>query len=178
MARKRNALIAGAAAVLAGLGIAGAAAAQAGPSDPTGPAGQSDEQDREDPTYTGSITAPDGGSDNGTETESDESAEAQALQDLATVTPDQARAAALAAVPGNAGTVELDNENGFVVYSVEITGADGTVTDVKVDAGTAQVLSQEAEGEEGGESESADGPEDSEAPGSEQAEEAEPAPVG
>lgn len=172
---KRNALIAGAAAVVAGIGIAGAAAAQAGPSDPTGPAGQADEQDREDPAYTGSITAPGGGSDNGTETEADEAAEAQALQELATVTPDEARTAALAAVPGNAGTVELDNENGFVVYSVEITGADGTVTDVKVDAGTAQVLSQEADGQEGAESESAEG---SEAPGSEQAEEAETAPVG
>lgn len=168
---KRNALIAGAAAILAGIGIAGAAAAQAGPSDPAGRPGQSDEQNSEDPTYTGSITAP----DQGTESEADESAEAQALQDLTTVTPDQARDAALAAVPGNAGTVELDNENGFVVYSVEIAGTDGTVTDVKVDAGTAEVLSQEADSEEGAESESADGSEESEAPG---VEEAEPAPVG
>lgn len=167
---RRNALIAGAAAVLAGLGITGAAATQNGPTDPAGPAGQSDQQNQDDPTYTGSVPAPNEGNDSGTETQADESAEAQALQDLATVTADQARDAALAAVPGNAGKIELDNENGFVVYSVEITGADGTVTDVKVDAGNGQVLAQDAGGDEDGASESAEGPEGSEAPGSEQPE--------
>jgi hypothetical protein len=63
--------------------------------------------------------------------------------------------------------VDLGNESGFVVYSVEVTTADGTVTDVKADAGNAQVLSQEVDGEEGSESESAGGSEDSAAPGSE-----------
>lgn len=44
---------------------------------------------------------------------------------------------------GTAGAAELDSENGYVVYSVPITGADGTTVDVKIDAGNAAVLAQE-----------------------------------
>jgi uncharacterized membrane protein YkoI len=175
---KRNAIVAGAAAVLAGLGITAAAAAQNGPSAPAGPsAGQSEQRGQEDPSYTGSITAPDEGKDDDTRTGADEAAEAQALQGLATVSADQARDAALAAVPGTANKVELDNENGSVVYSVEVTGADGTVTDVKVDAGNGQVLAQDS----GEDPESEQGGEGNEAPGTEQpdgTEQPEPAPAG
>ena len=42
-------------------------------------------------------------------------------------------------------TRDLDNENGFVVYSVEVNGTDGTVTEVTVDAGNASVLAQQAQ---------------------------------
>ena len=96
----------------------------------------------EAPAYTGSVTAPE---QNGA-SEADEST---ALEALATVTPDQASAAATAAVPGTVNKVELDNENGSVVYSVEIQTTSGTV-DVKVDAGNATVLAQEAD-DDGGE---------------------------
>ena len=65
------------------------------------------------------------------------------------ISVEQAKQAALAAVPGTVLSAQLEDENGNVVYGVEVTTASGTV-DVKVDAGTAKVLSQEA-GEAGGE---------------------------
>jgi len=97
------------------------------------------------PSYTSSITAPNvNPADDGTETADDETAEAQALAGLVTITSDQAMAAALAAVPGTVVQVELDNENGSVVYSVEVDTGNGTV-DVKVDAGNGTVLHQDAD---------------------------------
>jgi uncharacterized membrane protein YkoI len=175
---KRNAIIAGAAAVLAGLGVTGATAAQNGATDPAGPsAGQSDQRDDQDPAYTGSITVPDDGKDDGTGTGADEAAQAQVLQGLATISADQARDAALAAVPGTADKVSLDNENGSVVYSVEVAGADSMVTDVKVDAGNGQVLAQDT----GDDSASEGTGGENEASGTEQpdgAELPEPAPAG
>ena len=91
----------------------------------------------QDPGYASSVAAPEQNS----QSEADQSA---ALQSLAKISPDQARDAALAAVPGTADKVELDNENGNVVYSVQITGANGAKTDVKVDAGTGSVLHQDS----------------------------------
>ena len=174
---KRNSVIAAVAAALAGLGITGAAAAQndKGPSE-----APSSEQKQEEPAYTGSVPAPQEGQEGQDESKDDEAAEAQALEGLATVSPDEARDAALAAVPGTADKVELDNENGFVVYSVEVTGADGTVTDVKVDAGNGQVLAQDTgeDSESGEESESGESGEATEAPGAEQPEGSEPTPAG
>jgi uncharacterized membrane protein YkoI len=70
------------------------------------------------------------------------------LQAAATISPDQAKQAALAAVPGTAGKVELESENGNVVYGVEVT-ANGTTTDVKVDAGNGSVLAKDADQNEG-----------------------------
>ena len=66
-----------------------------------------------------------------------EAEEAVALQELAVITADDAVAVALAAYPGTAAIkVELDNENGAVVYSVELD----TGQDVKVDAGNGGIL--------------------------------------
>ena len=97
------------------------------------------------PSYTSSITAPNvNPADDGTETADDETAEAQALAGLVTITSDQAMAAALAAVPGTVVQVELDNENGSVVYSVEVDTGNGIV-DVKVDAGNGTILHQDAD---------------------------------
>jgi len=64
------------------------------------------------------------------------------LATLATVTPDEAEAAALAAVPGTVIEVELDDENGGVVYEVEIDTDSGRV-EVMVDAGNASILHQD-----------------------------------
>jgi len=50
----------------------------------------------------------------------DEKAEAQALKDKATITPEAAQEAALKAVAGQVKKVSLDNENGNLVYSVEV----------------------------------------------------------
>lgn len=69
-----------------------------------------------------------------------EADEATALAGLATITPEQAKDAALAANPGaTAVKVELDNENGALVYSVELDNG----LDVKVDAGGGAILHTE-----------------------------------
>jgi uncharacterized membrane protein YkoI len=71
-----------------------------------------------------------------------EGAESERLKSLARITPEQASAAALAQVPGTVKKVELENEDGNVVYGVEIKTADGE-KDVKVDAGDGRVLQVE-----------------------------------
>jgi len=96
------------------------------------------------PAYTSSVTVADTGSEG--------AANDAALAAAAKITPDQARAAALAAVPGTSGKVELENENGNVVFGVEVPTATGSRIDVKVDAGNGKVLAQESDdaGEQGG----------------------------
>jgi uncharacterized membrane protein YkoI len=59
---------------------------------------------------------------------------------------------------------DLDNENGWVVYSVEVNGTDGTVTEVTVDAGNGAVLAQQAQDA----SDPADSADQPEGPGDEQ----------
>lgn len=141
--RARLTKLGAALAALAALAIGGSALASAAGSDPQpAKAPAAAQQDREDgdqsPAYRSSVTA--------SEQEfGSEQAEAQALRSKATVSPAEARSAALAAVPGTPGQIELDNENGNVVYSVEITKADGSKLDVKVDAGNSTVLHQEAD---------------------------------
>ena len=80
-----------------------------------------------------------------------EATDTATLAPLAKVTPDQASAAATAKVPGTAGKVQLEDENGNVVYGVEVTSASGSRTDVKVDAGNGTVLHQEPNDESGAE---------------------------
>jgi len=78
-----------------------------------------------------------------------EADEAAALAALATITPEQAKDAALAANPGaTVVKVELDNENGALVYSVELDSG----LDVKVDAGNDAILhTEQADAGEAGE---------------------------
>jgi uncharacterized membrane protein YkoI len=75
-----------------------------------------------------------------------EGAESERLKSLARITPDQAQAAALAQVPGKVKKIELENEDGNVVYGVEIKTADGE-SDVKVDAGDGRVLHVDKDGD-------------------------------
>ena len=56
------------------------------------------------------------------------------------ITAEQAQAAALAAHPGTVVKTELDDENGQLIYSVELDGG----VDVKVDAMTGAVLGTES----------------------------------
>lgn len=103
-------------------------------------------QQEQQPGPAGSIQVP---QNQGGQSEADEGA---ALQSLAKITPDQAKAAALAQYPGATVTkVELGNENGSLVYSVQLTDTAGKSWDVKVDAGTGKVLHAEADGPEGSE---------------------------
>lgn len=98
--------------------------------DPTGQTAEQDgEQNAQEPAYQGSIQVPE--------------QEPQDLNDLAGITPDQARDAALKDNPGaSVNAVKLDNENGSLVWSVKLSNG----TDVKVDAGNGAVLSAEQPG--------------------------------
>jgi len=158
MSLKRSAqfVIAGAAAAGLTLGVAIVAGAVTRPGG-AGTSAVAEKGGTQEPSYTASVTT----ADNGNATEADQS---KALAALAKITADQARDAALGAVPGVAGAIELDNENGNVVYSVEVTNAAGTRVDVKVDAGNAKVLAQDTEsGATGAETDTGDngGPGDS-----------------
>lgn len=118
--------------------------AQATPPAETAPA-DGDQDEREDPRYDSSITVPAGAD---TERETDEAA---SLAALATITADQARDSALARFPGATVTkVELENENGALVYGVELVDASGKGQDVKVDAGNGSVLHVDSDGPDDG----------------------------
>ena len=62
---------------------------------------------------------------------------------------DKARAAALAAHPGTANSVERDSENG-ATWEVEITGSDGKTVDVRLDENY-KIVVIEGDGEDQGE---------------------------
>lgn len=111
---------------------------ECGPQDEADDANEADGDDVQEPQLNGSIAVPQGQNEGLSEAD-----EAAALAPLAKVTADEASAAAQAEVPGDVQKVELDNENGSLVYSVEIGGKD-----VKVDAGTGAVLHVESDGPE------------------------------
>ncbi len=148
--RTKRIVLGGAAAVGLTLGVAALSGAATTPTpSPTAPAAEQDQ----DPSLDGSIQAPEDES-------ASEADEAKALEGLATVSAADAEKAALAAVPG--GTVngtELGNENGSVVYEVDMTDANGKALEVKVDAGNAKVLDQSADDEGSEANEGSEGPE-------------------
>jgi hypothetical protein len=59
---------------------------------------------------------------------------------LARIRLDEAAARALQAVKGQVLKIELENENDFLVYGVEVVKADKSITDVKIDAGSGKIL--------------------------------------
>lgn len=67
-----------------------------------------------------------------------------ALSGLAKVSLSGAIGSAQTAFPGTVLEAKLENENGFVVYGVEVISSSGARTDVKVDAGSGAVLRHEA----------------------------------
>lgn len=166
-------LIAGALAATA-LTVGGGAAIAAQQAPET--AGNEAKQEEQEPSYRGSIQAP-AGTDEQNEAAEDretpeseaaeekqEAAEVQQLQSLAKIDQNAAEQAALQAVPGTVKEAELGNENGYVVWEVEVAGNDGTLHEVKVDAGNGQVLHQETEDSEQDEADEAnEGPEGPEA---------------
>lgn len=146
ISRNKRILLTGAAALGVAAGAAGiAGAATVGNASNDRPADAVEEHDGS--SYTSSITVDD------TNEAANEADEAAQLERVATVSADEARRAAGAAVTGTVGDAELENEDGNVVWSVEVTGNDGSVTEVIVDAGDAKVLAQSAEEEDDGESE-------------------------
>ncbi len=59
---------------------------------------------------------------------------------LAQITLEQAKDVALSNVQGEVLKIQLEYENGFLVYDVEVVKPDKCIADVKVDAGDGQVL--------------------------------------
>lgn len=122
---KRFAQVTGAIAIAAGLGLGAAGLASAA-------------------TTPGSSAPPSSASASRSEgKDANDAAEAVQLQAAAKITPDQATKAALASVPGTVNKVELDSENGKVVFSVEVA-AGGKTIDVKVDAVTGAVVGRDS----------------------------------
>ncbi|MGA1828902.1 PepSY domain-containing protein [Microbacterium sp.] len=139
--------------LVAALALGGTGVAMATTGAASAPAGMTSSE--QDPSYVGTIPAPNDGRTDTEGAESSESAESSddtaaeaaesaALEGLAQVTPEEATAAALKAVPGTAAAAQLENENGYIVYGIAVTTADGTVIDVKIDAGDGAVLAQDA----------------------------------
>ena len=91
----------------------------------------------QEPNYVGSIKITDTNA-------KDEASEGATLQGLAKISQAEAENAALVKVQGTVVKTSLDNENGYLVYSVEIKDAAGKVSDVKIDAGSGTVLTVEA----------------------------------
>lgn len=124
MFTKKNLTIGVAIVALATVLISGATVLAAGG---TSNSGQNVESNVQNPSYIGSISAP-------------ANAGSQVLAGLAKITASNAETAALAQFPGSTVLkTELDDENGVLVYSVELQTASG-IKDVKVDAGNAQIL--------------------------------------
>ncbi len=71
------------------------------------------------------------------------------LPALAKISFQQALSTALAKSPGSVIKAELEVEDGNLMYSFEIVGADRKITEVEIDAGNGKVLNTEDEdGEE------------------------------
>lgn len=119
-----------------------AAQAQGGQPEGTEAPGSDTGPDVQSPSYSSSISVDQTATDGMSEAD-----EAAALADQAKITVDQAKAAALAANPGTTVVkAELDNENGALVYSVELSNG----SDVKVDAGNGAILHTETGGDNEG----------------------------
>ena len=82
--------------------------------------------------------------ENGTQTQAE-------LAKQAKITEEQATKIALEKVPGTVNEVELEDENGTIVYGIEVVSTDGTQQDVKVDAQTGKIVKVEADDVENGE---------------------------
>ena len=67
------------------------------------------------------------------------------LPALAKISFEDAMKAALAAVPGKIIKAELEVEDGSLMYSFEIVGADKSITEVAINAGNGKVLDTDKE---------------------------------
>jgi hypothetical protein len=114
------------------MGVGGSQMALAAPQPAAAARGSVNNAEAQAPTYTGSIKVPE--------------PEPADLSTLAQIRADQAMAAAQAAFPGAVvKKVELDNDNGCLVYSVDLSNN----MEVKVDAGNGAILHQELADQEG-----------------------------
>lgn len=144
------AVLATTAALGGGVGVAAAAGGSPSPSSSSADQAEGAEQqegtEQQEPALNGSIQTQESADEN-------EQQEQQRLSSQATVTKAEAERAALAAVPGTVASSQLGDENGSLIWEVDVTQADGSSVEVKVDAGNAKVLAQEA-GDDSGQQES------------------------
>src|SRR4051794_17489675 len=84
-------------------------------------------------------------------TEENDAQEQAKLVKQAKITEKAATKTALEKVPGTVHEVELEDEDGTIVYGIEIVAKDGSQQDVKVDAQTGKIVKVEADDEENGE---------------------------
>ena len=107
----------------------------------------------EKPNYTSSVTievTPEGpeGSDADKADDSEDkadTAEQAKLEKVAKIDADAASKAATDKVPGTVDEVEPDEEDGNVVYEVDVTAKDGTQSEVLVDATNGKILAEQAD---------------------------------
>ena len=117
--------------VIGAVGVAGA----------TGSGGSTEDGDEtQSPKYESSVTVDQKEHEGFSEAE-----ESKSLEPLAKITADDAKKAATAELPGKVTEVELENENGALVYEVEIGDKE-----VKVDAGNGDILHTESDDDEPG----------------------------
>jgi len=79
------------------------------------------------------------------ENEEEDSQNQDKLAKQAKITEDEAINAALEKVPGTVNEIELEVENGTVVYEIKVLSTDGTEQEVIVDAQTGEVLKVDAD---------------------------------
>ena len=80
-----------------------------------------------------------------------ENTESQAdFAKLARINQQEAEAAALAVQPGQIVQAKLDDEEGYLVWQIDVKHGKGT-TEIAVDAGNSKVLAAEAEEDDGNE---------------------------
>ena len=80
--------------------------------------------------------------------EKDEGENQAELAKQAKISEEEATKAALEKVPGTVKQVELEDEDGTIVYGIEVVSTDGTQQDVKVDAKTGKIVKVEADDDE------------------------------
>ena len=102
-------------------------------------------QDVKVDAQTGEIVKVDNGDEgeNGQEENDQEENDKQEQAKLAKITEAESKAIALQKVPGTVTEVELEDEDGTIIYGVEVQVKDGSKQDVKVDAQTGKIVKVE-----------------------------------
>ena len=112
------------------------------------------QQDVKVDAQTGKIVKVEADDEENGEEKDDEENDDQSQAELAKqakITEEAATKTALEKVAGTVNEVELEDENGTIVYGIEVVSTDGTQQDVKVDAQTGKIIKVEADDEENGE---------------------------
>lgn len=144
-------------ALIGGVATVGIAAANAASDTKSASSSQGEKGEQKEAKITGSIAVEESA------TEESDAAEAAKLAKLATVGEKEAGAAALATVSGSTLVdMELEEEDGWLVYEATVKDGAGVFTEVTIDAGNSKVLASEIEDDES--AEAPEGTEPSESP--------------